>query len=62
VCSSALADGHGGLNGQLLAALGAATLERQAPGLGLHTLTKPVCAGALALLGLIRTLHRDGRC
>src|SRR4051812_9472715 len=45
------------LDSQSLAALVAAALEHEPAGAGAHTGTKPVGAGALALLGLIGALH-----
>ena len=46
-------------DGQALAALGPAALERQAPGLRLHALAEPVAAGALALLWLVGAFHGE---
>ena len=48
-----------GSDGQPLAALVAAALERQAAGARAHARAEPVGAGALALLGLVGALHRD---
>lgn len=45
------------LDGELLAALGAATGENLTAALGGHTGAETVGLGALALVGLIRTLH-----
>lgn len=44
-------------DGEALAALVATTLERHATRASRHALTESVCAGALALLGLVRALH-----
>ena len=44
-------------DGESLAALGAAALERQPAGRVLHARAEPVRAGALALLGLVGPLH-----
>src|SRR3954468_22536053 len=46
-------------DGEALAALGAPALERQATGLRLHALAKPVRPRALALLRLVGPLHGD---
>ena len=45
------------LDGETLAALGAATSEHLTAALGGHTSTEAVGLGALALVRLIRTLH-----
>jgi len=45
------------LDSELLATLGTATGEDGAAALGGHTSTETVALGALALIGLVRTLH-----
>src|SRR5215210_8092602 len=48
-------------DGEALAALGPAALERLTPGLREHALAKPVAASTLALLGLVGALHGERR-
>lgn len=56
--ASGLDGPHGAaLHGEALATLRAATSENGAAALGGHTGTEAVRGGALALVGLIRTLH-----
>ena len=50
---------HAKLDGQPLAALGATTCEDGAAALGGHTGTETMGLSALALVGLVRTLHDE---
>ena len=45
------------LDGELVTALGTTTSEHSTTALGCHTSTEAVGGGALALVGLIGTLH-----
>jgi len=47
------------LRGELVATLGAATLQQRAPLSGAHATAKAVLAIPAAIIGLIRTLHDE---